>query len=80
MPYQLHRGVATALYLCDGRHPAPRSNPLMFDRVRAWYGADGVKRVHAATGGFTFKSDGEPGDNTITSRTVPTAAIVPVTS
>lgn len=36
-------GVPNALYVYDGGHLAPRSNPLMFDRVRAWYAAHGVK-------------------------------------
>ena len=36
-------GVANAFYVYDGGHLAPRSNPLMFDRVRAWYAAYGVK-------------------------------------
>jgi predicted esterase len=35
--------VANALYVYPGGHLAPRSNPLMFERVRAWYAAHGVK-------------------------------------
>jgi dienelactone hydrolase len=37
------RGVANALYIYPGGHLAPRSNPLMFERVRAWYAAHGVR-------------------------------------
>jgi dienelactone hydrolase len=36
-------GVENALYVYDGGHLAPRSNPLMFDRVRAWYALHGVR-------------------------------------
>jgi dienelactone hydrolase len=36
-------GVENALYVYDGGHLAPRSNPLMFDRVRAWYAMHGVR-------------------------------------
>ena len=36
-------GVETALYVYDGGHLAPRSNPLMFERVRAWYAMHGVR-------------------------------------
>lgn len=36
-------GVPTALYVYPGGHLAPRSNPLMFERVRAWYAEHGVK-------------------------------------
>ena len=36
-------GVETALYVYDGGHLAPRSNPLMFERVRAWYAMHGVQ-------------------------------------
>ena len=34
--------VPSALYVYDGGHLAPRSNPLMFERVRAWYAMNGV--------------------------------------
>ena len=37
------RGVETALYIYDGGHLAPRANPLMFERVRAWYAMHGVR-------------------------------------
>lgn len=37
------RGVETALYVYDGGHLAPRANPLMFERVRAWYAMHGVR-------------------------------------
>ncbi len=37
------RGVENALYVYDGGHLAPRSNPLMFERVRAWYAMHGVR-------------------------------------
>ena len=33
----LARGVPHELYTYPGGHLAPRSNPLMFERVRAWY-------------------------------------------
>lgn len=33
----LSHGVPHELYLYPGGHLAPRSNPLMFERVRAWY-------------------------------------------
>jgi dienelactone hydrolase len=36
-------GVQNALYVYDGGHLAPRSNPLMFERVRAWYAMHGVQ-------------------------------------
>jgi dienelactone hydrolase len=36
-------GVPNALYVYDGGHLAPRADPLMFQRVRAWYAANGVK-------------------------------------
>jgi fermentation-respiration switch protein FrsA (DUF1100 family) len=36
-------GVPNALYVYDGGHLAPRADPLMFQRVRAWYTAHGVK-------------------------------------
>lgn len=36
-------GVANALYVYNGGHLAPRSNPLMFERVRAWYAMYGVR-------------------------------------
>jgi dienelactone hydrolase len=36
-------GVENALYVYDGGHLAPRSNPLMFERVRAWYSMHGVR-------------------------------------
>jgi dienelactone hydrolase len=36
-------GVETALYTYPGGHLAPRSNPLMLERVRAWYAAHGVR-------------------------------------
>lgn len=36
-------GVETALYVYEGGHLAPRSNPLMFERVRTWYAMHGVK-------------------------------------
>jgi dienelactone hydrolase len=35
-------GVANRLYVYPGGHLAPRSNPLMFERVREWYAAHGV--------------------------------------
>jgi hypothetical protein len=34
--------VDNALYVYPGGHLAPRANPLMFERVRAWYAAHGV--------------------------------------
>lgn len=34
--------VPSALYVYDGGHLAPRSSPLMFERVRAWYATHGV--------------------------------------
>jgi len=37
------RRVENALYVYPGGHLAPRSNPLMFERVRAWYAAHGVR-------------------------------------
>jgi len=36
-------GVSSALYVYDGGHLAPRADPLMFARVRAWYAAYGAK-------------------------------------
>lgn len=36
-------GTPTALYVYPGGHLAPRSNPLMFERVRAWYAEHGVR-------------------------------------
>jgi dienelactone hydrolase len=36
-------GIESVLYVYDGGHLAPRSNPLMFERVRAWYAAHGVR-------------------------------------
>lgn len=33
----LSHGVPHELYVYPGGHLAPRSDPLMFDRVRAWY-------------------------------------------
>jgi dienelactone hydrolase len=37
------RGVENALYVYDGGHLAPRANPLMFERVRAWFAMHGVR-------------------------------------
>ena len=36
-------GVPNALYIYAGGHLAPRANPLMFERVHAWYAAHGVR-------------------------------------
>jgi dienelactone hydrolase len=36
-------GIPHALYVYAGGHLAPRSNPLMFERVRAWYATHGVQ-------------------------------------
>jgi hypothetical protein len=36
-------GVPNRLYVYPGGHLVPRSNPLMFERVREWYAAYGVK-------------------------------------
>jgi dienelactone hydrolase len=36
-------GVDNALYVYDGGHLTPRSNPLMFERVRTWYSTHGVR-------------------------------------
>jgi predicted esterase len=35
-------GVPHELYIYPGGHLAPRSNPLMFERVRAWYARFGM--------------------------------------
>lgn len=35
-------GVAHELYLYPGGHLAPRSSPLMLERVHAWYAAHGM--------------------------------------
>jgi dienelactone hydrolase len=36
-------GVPSALYVYDGGHLAPRSNPVMLERVRQWYATHGVR-------------------------------------